>query len=85
MKEMSEKEGWTYQAVKYWMTKHKIPRKSASEICYYTYWNRQKQNPLFSGFGKSLIVGAIKNLYYEKKLSVREVSKCLGRSINSIY
>lgn len=67
------------------MTKHKIPRKSASEICYYTYWNRQKQNPLFSGFGKSLIVGAIKNLYYEKKLSVREVSKCLGRSINSIY
>ena len=85
MKEISQKGGWTYNAVKYWMTKHNIPRRSASETCYRTYWSRQKGNPPSFDFNKAATVEVIRELYYKKKLSAREVGKTLGRSINSIY
>ncbi|MBL7150135.1 MAG: hypothetical protein ISS84_00685 [Candidatus Pacebacteria bacterium] len=85
MEEISQKEDWTYQAVKYWATKHNIPRRSASETCYRTYWSRQKENPSSPDFYKAVTVEVIRELYYKKKLSAREVGKVLGRSINSIY
>lgn len=87
MAEINEKGKWPYYTVKYWMEKHNIPRRSRSEACYYGYWNRHNNGKPVPPFkhGKGLILEKVKDLYYKKGYSAREVGEFFGRSKSSIY
>lgn len=88
MIEISEKKDWPYESVKYWMDKYNIPKRSRTELCYRGYWRTKKkfiEFPEELKFGRELKIEKVKDLYYNKGLSAREVGECHKRSINSIY
>lgn len=83
LKEMSRRERRPYNVVRYRMAKSGIFRKPVSKTSYYAYLNCP--NKAFSRFNKPISVKTIRELYYQKKLSVRKVAEILGRSMSSIY
>lgn len=87
MKEIADKQNWPYYAVKYWMEKYNIPRRSRVESSFYAYWNRHNNgghnapNRLI----RKLSIKEIKDLYYKKGHSAKEVGRFLGRGESGIY
>jgi len=82
MQEIAEKEKWPYYTVRHWMEKYNIPRRSRPEACFNGYWG---QNRKFPRDIKKLTVEQVKELYYQKGHSARQVGEFLGRSTSNIY
>jgi len=85
--QIAEKERLSYGKVRYWMEKYKIKRRPRDEACYYGYWtrhNKGKPIPPYK-FGKRLIIEKVKNLYYKKGYSARQIGEFFGKSTSRIY
>ncbi|MDD2731614.1 MAG: hypothetical protein PHI53_00230 [Candidatus Pacebacteria bacterium] len=82
IKRISEIENFPYTTIKYWMKRYNIPRRSRVEACFYGYWGKNKE---FSRIPKLLTIDKIKDFYYRKGYSVKEVADLLGYSPKSIY
>lgn len=87
MLQISEKENWPYNTVRYWMEKYKIKTRSRYEACYYGYWTRHSNNRIIPPYKlrKKLTIEKIKNLYYNKGYSVRQIGEIFGTSTSRIY
>lgn len=87
MMQISEKENWSYNAVRYWMEKYKIKTRPRDEACYYGYWTRHSNNKNIPPYklGKKLTIKKIKDLYYNKGYSAQRVGEILGKSTSRIY
>ena len=87
IKEIADKQDWPYYAVKYWMEKYNIPRRSRVESSFYAYWNRHNSNGhnTPNRLIKRLSVEEVKDLYYKKGHSAKEVGRFFGRGESNIY
>jgi transposase len=85
--QIAEKEKLPYETVRYWMGRYNIKRRSRDEACYYGYWTRHnngKPIPPYV-FGKKLVLEKIKDLYYKKGYSARQIGEFFGKSTSRIY
>lgn len=85
--QIAEKEELPYETIRYWMEKYNIKRRPRDEACYYGYWtrhNNERPIPPYK-FGKKLILEKIKDFYYKKGYSAREVGEFFGKSTSRIY
>jgi len=87
MRQITEKENWSYNVVRYWMEKHRIKTRPRDEACYYGYWIRHSNNKIIPPYkvGEKLTIEKIKNLYYTKGYSAQQVGEILGKSTSRIY
>mgnify|MGYP005859670993 CR=1 FL=1 len=87
MLQISEKENWPYETVRYWMGKYRIKTRSRDEACYYGYWTRRSNNKIIPSYKlmEKLTIEKIKNLYYNKGYSAYQVGEILGKSTSRIY
>lgn len=81
MREIGEKVGKSKTTVKYWMKKYKIPIRSGSEAAYYRYRDPNEDPPESR---EKVTVEKVKELYYEKGYSMREVGEFFKRSESDI-
>ncbi len=87
MKEVSRQTDLTYNTVKYWMNKYDIPKNSRRKIHQYGYWNNGEQ-PVdleMCDQDEDEIVEKVKEMYYDKGCSAREVGEKLGWSTTVVY
>jgi len=82
IEKIAESQKWPYYTVRYWIEKHNIPRRSRVEASFYGYWGNDKN---FSRIPKRLTTAKVKDLYYQKGYSAREVGEFLDRSSSNIY
>jgi transposase len=87
MLQIAEKENWSYHAVRYWMEKYNIKRRPRDEACYYGYWTRHNNGKSIPPYkaGKRLTLEKVKDLYYKKGYSAREIGEFFGKSTSRIY
>lgn len=86
MLEISEREGWPYYTVKYWMQKHDIQRRSKTASSFLGYWNKRDDSRNFCKPPSTpLSIKEVKYTYYEQGLSVPEASRRLKRSETVLY
>ncbi|MFQ5729786.1 MAG: hypothetical protein ACE5GN_05445 [Waddliaceae bacterium] len=85
--EISERKGWPYYTVRYWIEKHNIKRRTRPEACYYGYWNRHSKGESIPPYEEKrrVILEKIKYFYYKEGLSVPEIADRFEGSPWSIY
>jgi transposase len=83
----AEKKKLPYETVRYWMERYNIKRRPRDEACYYGYWTRYNNGKSILPYklGKRLLLEKVKDLYYKKGYSAREVGKFFGKSTSRVY
>lgn len=84
---ISEKKGWPYYTVRYWMERHNIKRRPREEACYYGYWQKRNSGKAILRYKaeRKLLRDDGKKVYYEKGYSARMGGNSLAVSISRMY
>lgn len=82
MRDISKQQNLPYNAVRYWMEKYNIERRSRVESSFYGFWKQKKR---LNCLPQKLTIKDINDLYYKKGYSAKETGKCLNRSVSNIY